>query len=235
MISHVLACSCFLSHIGAFFGAFLAPIILVMIFNIAIFIRVIIVMVRHTRDTAARLKKAVDKKTIIRLMISICGVMFLFGLTWTCAVLTFSTTGLRETFQILFTILNSFQGLFIFVFVCVLNKEVLESWQGIITCGKYPSKAVRPTPVKVVVAARRYNTNTGSTGFNSASGGKYYSTDTLKSNFDSNTLTNRNLTSPNVRTPQNLSPVTSRPSTTSTGNTRADHAEEGPSYLGTPV
>ena len=55
--------------------------------------------------------------------------MFLFGLTWLFAILTFSVTGLRETFQILFTLFNSFQGFFIFLFFCAINKEARESWK----------------------------------------------------------------------------------------------------------
>ena len=150
-------------------------------------------MVRHTRDTAARLNKPVSNKTILRLMISISGVMFLFGLTWLFAVLTFSVTGLRETFQILFVVFNSFQGLFIFLFVCVLNKEVLESWREVLSCGKYKSVLLHPTRTPArAIAARKYqaNTNTGSTGFGSSSGGKYntYNSESLKSGHDSSTL-----------------------------------------------
>ena len=151
-------------------------------------------MVRHTRDTAARLNKPVSNKTIGRLMISISGVMFLFGLTWLFAILTFSVTGLRETFQILFVVFNSFQGLFIFLFVCILNKEVIESWREVLSCGRYQSKLLHPTPAKVV-AVRRYQANTNSTGFGSSSGGKYNS-ETLKSGYDSSTLSIQNVQQP---------------------------------------
>ena len=150
-------------------------------------------MVRHTRDTAARLNKPVSKKTIGRLMISIGGVMFLFGLTWLFAILTFSVEGLRETAQILFTVFNSFQGFFIFVFVCVLNKEVVESWREVLSCGRYQSKLLHPTPAKVV-AVRKYQTNTNSTGFSSsASGGGKYNSESLKSGCESTTLSVQNV------------------------------------------
>ena len=71
-------------------------------------------------------------KKIIFLMIRISGVMALFGLTWLFAILTVvSVTGLQETFQILFTILNSFQGCFIFIFLCVLDQKIRESWKHV--------------------------------------------------------------------------------------------------------
>ena len=150
-------------------------------------------MVRHTRDTAARLNKPVSKKTIGRLMISIGGVMFLFGLTWLFAILTFSVDGLREIAQILFTVFNSFQGFFIFIFVCVLNKEVVESWREVLSCGRYQSKLLHPTPAKVV-AVRKYQTNTNSTGFSSsASGGGKYNSESLKSGYESTTLSVQNV------------------------------------------
>ena len=146
-------------------------------------------MVRHTKDTASRQGKAVSNKTILRLLVSISGVMLLFGLTWIFAILTFSVTGLRETFQILFVIFNSFQGFFIFVFVCILNKEVLESWREIISCRTYRSKLLHPSPIKVIAANKYNQANTGTSGFSSSSGAKYASqTSTTKDSYDSNTL-----------------------------------------------
>ena len=122
-------------------------------------------MVHHTRDTAARVKKPVSNKTIIRLMISIGGVMFLFGLTWLFAVLTFSVIGLRETFQILFTIFNSFQGFFTFLFVCVSNKEAVESWKELVSCGRYRSNLLRPsTATSAAMRKSKQASNTGSIG-----------------------------------------------------------------------
>ena len=62
--------------------------------------------------------------------------MLLFGITWLFAILTFSVTGLRETFQILFTLFNSFQGFFIFLFFCAINKEARESWKEMFGSGR---------------------------------------------------------------------------------------------------
>ena len=62
--------------------------------------------------------------------------MFLFGITWLFAILTISVSGLREIFQILFTLFNSFQGLFIFLFFCAINKEARESWKEMFGSGR---------------------------------------------------------------------------------------------------
>ena len=94
------------------------------------------VLVRHVRDTAARKKKTVEKKTIVRLLFSISGVMFLFGLTWLFAILTVSVPGLREAGITLFTISNSLQGFFIFIFFCVVNEDARKSWKELFSRGK---------------------------------------------------------------------------------------------------
>lgn len=67
---------------------------------------------------------------VIETIIRLSCVMFLFGFAWLFAILTISVPGLRDTFQILFTISNSFQGVFIFLFFCVLNEEARESWKS---------------------------------------------------------------------------------------------------------
>ena len=150
------------------------------------------VLVRQTRGKAARMNEAVSNKTIICLMININGVMFLFGLTWLFAILTFSVTGLRETFQILFTFFNSFQGFFIFLFCCVLNKEALESWKEFLSCGRYQSKLLHPSQATSAAARKPKKTNTDGTGLSSSSGGKY-AFETEMSNYESATLTKGNI------------------------------------------
>lgn len=130
---YICTCSCFLSHPGAFWGAFLAPLLAIILFNVVIFVCVIVVLVKHVKKTASLKNQSVSKNDAIRLIFSIGGVMTLFGLTWLFAILTFSTTGLRETFQILFTIFNSFQGLFIFVFLCVMSSEIRDEWKAFFT------------------------------------------------------------------------------------------------------
>ncbi len=129
----IIIYSCFLSHPGAFWGAFLAPLLAVVLFNVVIFVCVIVVLIKHVKKTANLKNQSVSKNDAIRLIFSIGGVMSLFGLTWLFAILTFSVTGLREAFQILFTIFNSFQGLFIFVFLCVMSSEVRDEWKAFFT------------------------------------------------------------------------------------------------------
>ena len=109
-----------------------------MTFNVVIFICVLVVLIKKMRSTAILKKEAggkdkpINGKSIIQLMIGIGFVMFLFGLTWLFAILTFeSSHGVRETFQILFTVLNSLQGFFIFIFLCVISSEARDEWKKV--------------------------------------------------------------------------------------------------------
>ena len=115
--------SCFISNVGVFFGAFLGPILLVLAFNMVIFIIVIVVLVRHL---CKRSKEHNKKAGNLKLMANITGVAFLFGLTWLFGALT--VVNADQAFQILFTLVNSFQGFLIFIFFCVLNSDVRLAW-----------------------------------------------------------------------------------------------------------
>ena len=119
-----------------FFSAFLGPIFAILLFNIIIFIVVLTVLIKHTRNKLGETTN--DKKQIktnIRLTISLFGVMVLFGLTWVLGAFTISEASL--TFQILFAVFNSLQGFFIFVFFCVLSSDVRGLWLEALTCGHY--------------------------------------------------------------------------------------------------
>ena len=124
-------------------GAFLAPILVIVVLNVIIFICVVIVVIRHARDKAARTKRPISNKSILRLMISMSGVLFLFGITWVFFVLTFSgsVAGLRETFQLLFTVFNSLQGFFVFAFI--LFTEGFSYWKTFLSCETWKSKIVQ--------------------------------------------------------------------------------------------
>ena len=115
--------SCFINNVGVFFGAFLGPIMLVLSFNMVIFVVVIVVLVRHFRK---RSKDRGNKLGTLLLMANITCVAFLFGLTWLFGALT--VFNLNNAFQILFTLANSFQGFIIFIFFCLLNSDVRLAW-----------------------------------------------------------------------------------------------------------
>ena len=86
-------------------------------------IRVIVTSSKKNHDFN---KQKNPKKLAIKTMVSIAGVMILFGLTWLFGALTIRSAS--KVFQYLFVIFNAFQGFFFFVFICILGKDGREFW-----------------------------------------------------------------------------------------------------------
>ena len=106
------------------------------------------VLITHTRNTIEHTKQQMNVKTTIRLLISIAGVMSLFGLTWLFGALTvtgFGDARASTAFQVLFVLLNAFQGFFICLFFGVLSKDARESWLELLSRahGHYKSKSLQ--------------------------------------------------------------------------------------------
>ena len=143
--SHFSLSSCFVFDPAIFLGAFLGPIFAILLFNIVIFIMVIKTLIKHTWNTHCNTKEQMNIKTAIRLLVSIAKVMFLFGLTWLFGAFTvvgFGDTRASTAFQVLFVILNAFQGLFIFLFFCVFSRDARDAWLELLSCGRYQSKSL---------------------------------------------------------------------------------------------
>ena len=114
-----------------FFGAFLGPIIAILLFNVAIFFIVIFVLIRHTMGKISHQGDKLDRKTAFRLLSGIFGITSFLGLTWLFGAFTIADASFA--FQLLFTIFNTLQGFFIFVFFCVLNNDTQEAWVGFLS------------------------------------------------------------------------------------------------------
>ena len=143
--------SCFVSDPAVFFGAFLGPIFAILLFNVVIYVLVIGVIIKHTRNKLDHTEEQTNMKTIIRLLLGIAKLLFIFGLTWLFGALTvtgFGDARASTAFQVLFVICNAFQGFFIFLFFCVLSKDGRESWLVLLSCGHYKPKSLYPLQTK---------------------------------------------------------------------------------------
>ena len=133
------------------FGAFLGPIFAILLFNVVIYVLVIGVIIKHTRNKLDHTEEQTNMKTIFRLLIGIAKLLFIFGLTWLFGALTvtgFGDARASTAFQVLFVICNAFQGFFIFLFFCVLSKDGRESWLVLLSCSRYKPKSLYPLPTK---------------------------------------------------------------------------------------
>ncbi|OWF51985.1 G-protein coupled receptor 126 [Mizuhopecten yessoensis] len=112
-----------------FYSAFLAPVLLILILNTIAFVMV-------TRQLFGMSSKKItksDKSSTLSRLRGAVGVVILLGLTWVFAVFAVGGTG-GIIVQYLFTIFNSLQGLFIFIFYCFLHKEARKHWARTLPC-----------------------------------------------------------------------------------------------------
>ena len=138
---YVLSHSCFISDIGVFFGAFLIPIIFIMILNVCIFISSSYVVIKlkisqqKRNQPLSNIKKkvpAMSSKDTCKLLALLAGFMFLLGLSWLILMFTVvgADTNIYATFAIqwLFVFFSSLQGFFLFVFFVALNRDARKLW-----------------------------------------------------------------------------------------------------------
>ncbi|XP_070567744.1 adhesion G-protein coupled receptor G6-like [Ptychodera flava] len=113
---------CWLSQY-AFYGAFLVPFGVVLIFNSVIFCLVIY----QICGLNSRAMTSGDRFSIQAQLKAAIAFMVLLGLTWTFAIFAISEASL--VFMYLFAIFNCLQGLFIFVFHCALKTDIQNGWK----------------------------------------------------------------------------------------------------------
>ncbi|XP_028402439.1 uncharacterized protein LOC114525371 isoform X2 [Dendronephthya gigantea] len=109
--------SCWLSIDNNLIWAFVGPAFLVILANTIVFVMVLRTMMRSHKV------KSQDNITKVRTGVKAAVVIFpILGLTWVFGLMTFN----RETliFRYLFAVFNSAQGMLIFLFHCVLNKQM---------------------------------------------------------------------------------------------------------------
>ncbi|XP_015499711.1 adhesion G-protein coupled receptor G2 isoform X3 [Parus major] len=101
---------------------------LIFLINISMFIVVLIQLCRIKK----RKQLGAQRKTSIQDLRSVAGLTFLLGITWGFAFFT-----VNEVFTYLFTIFNTLQGFFIFIFYCVSKENVRKQWRRYLCCGKF--------------------------------------------------------------------------------------------------
>ncbi|NXA95545.1 AGRG6 protein, partial [Melanocharis versteri] len=99
--------------------------------NVAMFI---VVMVQICGRNGKRTNRSL-KEEILRNLRSVVSLTFLLGMTWGFAF--FAWGPLTVAFLYLFSIFNSLQGLFIFVFHCAMKENVQKQWRRHLCCGRF--------------------------------------------------------------------------------------------------
>ncbi|NXP52273.1 AGRG2 protein, partial [Heliornis fulica] len=101
---------------------------LIFLINVSMFIVVLIQLCRIKKKK----QLGAQRKTSIQDLRSVAGLTFLLGITWGFAFFT-----VNDVFTYLFTIFNTLQGFFIFIFYCVTKENVRKQWRRYLCCGKF--------------------------------------------------------------------------------------------------
>ncbi|XP_073673036.1 adhesion G-protein coupled receptor G6 isoform X3 [Garra rufa] len=104
---------------------------MIFLMNVAMFI---VVMIQICGRNGKRSNRTL-REEILRNLRSVVSLTFLLGMTWGFAFFAWGPVSLA--FMYLFSIFNSLQGLFIFVFHCALKENVQKQWRRYLCCGKF--------------------------------------------------------------------------------------------------
>ncbi|XP_033619148.1 adhesion G-protein coupled receptor G6 isoform X3 [Fukomys damarensis] len=99
--------------------------------NVAMFI---VVMVQICGRNGKRSNRPL-REEVLRNLRSVVSLTFLLGMTWGFAF--FAWGPLNIPFMYLFSIFNSLQGLFIFIFHCAMKENVQKQWRRHLCCGRF--------------------------------------------------------------------------------------------------
>ncbi|XP_060579946.1 cadherin EGF LAG seven-pass G-type receptor 1-like isoform X3 [Ruditapes philippinarum] len=111
---------CWLSIEDGLLWAFVGPAALIIVINFII----VVIVLRQMFKSSAMMTKS-DKEKAVMGVRSICVLLPILGLTWVFGI--FSVNEDLVVFQYIFAICNSLQGFLIFLFHCILNKQLRQA------------------------------------------------------------------------------------------------------------
>ena len=110
----------------SFYFALLLPVALILLVNFVVLVMVMKSLTKKNNASSQRQAGKVQARIAFA-----CAT--LLGITWVLGLLAIGE--ITYTFQLLFTIFNSLQGFFIFVFYTLMNKDVSKEWKKFFKIG----------------------------------------------------------------------------------------------------
>ncbi|XP_078673400.1 adhesion G protein-coupled receptor L2-like [Branchiostoma floridae x Branchiostoma belcheri] len=139
-----------------FIWSFVGPVLLIILVNLGFMVMTLkVIYSQKSNKKGEKSEQGQKLKFWIRVSVALLCVM---GVTWVFGVLSIS--GETVMFAYIFTVINSFQGLFIFIFHCVLNEKVQEEMSrhfGPCTCCKTRTTYDWRSSQSTVTNSRRQN------------------------------------------------------------------------------
>ncbi|KAJ7996359.1 hypothetical protein DPEC_G00236280 [Dallia pectoralis] len=122
---------CWIQDEVAFYVSVGGYILLVLLFNTAIFV-VVLVQIRHMRVNHP---VGLRSSLLLQDLKGVSSLTFLLGLTWTLAFFAWGPAKVPLTY--VFCILNSLQGFFVFLFHCLMKENVRKQWRIHLCLGRF--------------------------------------------------------------------------------------------------
>ncbi|XP_029389028.1 adhesion G-protein coupled receptor G6 isoform X2 [Mus pahari] len=169
--------------------------------NVAMFI---VVMVQICGRNGKRSNRTL-KEEVLRNLRSVVSLTFLLGMTWGFAF--FAWGPLNIPFMYLFSIFNSLQGLFIFIFHCAMKENVQKQWRRHLCCGRFRLADNSDWSKTATNIIKKSSDNLGKS-LSSSSIGSNSTYLTSKSKSSSTTYFKRNSHSDGTSTDKSLSKLT---------------------------
>ena len=129
-----------------FFAAFLAPVLLILLGNLVTFC-----LVMHSLLTSGTRVTSDRKTSGYRRARQGITIMVLLGLTWLFGILVIDDA--TVAFQYLFSISNTLQGLFVFIFFCILSLETRKQLYSFVR-GRYNTPKVSACSLHLVAQSK---------------------------------------------------------------------------------
>ncbi|XP_078387218.1 adhesion G protein-coupled receptor E3-like [Cetorhinus maximus] len=138
---------CWLQLERGFIWSFLGPVCCIILVNTALLVSILWILRKQLSGLNSEVSKIKDTRMLTFKAIA---QVFILGCTWILGLFHFR----KETIVMayLFTIINSFQGIFIFIILCVLNKQVRKEYRKCFGGIKKPSLWSESASTNVVTA-----------------------------------------------------------------------------------
>ncbi|KAM3867020.1 adhesion G-protein coupled receptor G6 [Diretmus argenteus] len=121
---------CWLQNDIFFYVTVVAFVLLILLCNISIFI-VVLIQIRQMRTN----KPSGKSHGSLHDLRAVASLTVLLGLTWSIAFFAWGPG--RVVLLYLFSILNTLQGFFVFVFHCLMKENVRKQWRVHLCCGRF--------------------------------------------------------------------------------------------------
>ncbi|XP_068182518.1 adhesion G-protein coupled receptor G6 [Antennarius striatus] len=130
VVSHLTDQFCWLQSDVFFYVTVVAFVLLILLCNMSVFI-VVLIQIRQMRVN----KPSANNRSSLQDLRAVASLTVLLGQTWAMAFFSFGPG--RVVLMYLFTIFNTFQGFFVFLFHCLMKENVRKQWRIHLCCGRF--------------------------------------------------------------------------------------------------